>query len=74
MGGPPDGPRVYAKSIAHYGAAAKGFLDGLGGRGPGQVGGGFPGAGEALAAHRLVDLAYQSAASGGAPVAAGLRT
>jgi predicted dehydrogenase len=78
-------PEVYAKAIAHYGAAAKAFLDGLspdgerprGGRGPGrpdgqaQVGGGFPGAGEALAAHRLVDRAYRSAASGGGPVATG---
>ncbi len=67
-------PEVYAKSIAHYGAAAKGFLDGLASRGPGQVGGGFPGAGEALAAHRLVDLAYQSAAAAGVPVAADLGT
>jgi predicted dehydrogenase len=68
-------PEVYAKSIAHYGTAAKAFLDGLGlsGRGvdgAGQVGGGFPGAGEALAAHRLVDEAYRSAAAGGAPVPA----
>ncbi len=67
-------PEVYAKSIAHYGTAAKAFLDGLGPTvgsqtGAGQVGGGFPGAEEALAAHRLVDEAYRSAASGGAPVA-----
>jgi hypothetical protein len=73
-------PEVYAKSIAHYGAAAKAFLDGLaldgsgrpssGVDAAGQVGGGFPGAGEALAAHRLVDQAYRSAAAGGAPVTA----
>jgi predicted dehydrogenase len=66
-------PEVYAKSIAHYGAAAKAFLDGLGPAfgsqtGAGQVVGGFPGAGEALAAHRLVDEAYRSAASGGVPI------
>jgi predicted dehydrogenase len=57
-------PEVYAKAIAHYGAAAKGFLDALGRRG----GAGFPGAGEALAAHRLVDQAYRSASSGGLPI------
>lgn len=60
-------PEVYAKSIAHYGTAAKGFLDALGE--PGAIGpGGSPGAGAALAAHRLVDQAYRSAASGGVPI------
>ena len=67
-------PAVYAESIAHYGTAAKAFLDGLAGPGADQGGGGFPGAAEALGAHRLVDRAYQSAASGGVPVAAGLGT
>jgi predicted dehydrogenase len=59
-------PEVYAKSIAHYGLQAKAFLDGLG---PDLSGaGGHPGASEALAAHRLVDAAYRSAAAGGNPV------
>jgi len=69
-------PEVYAHPIAHYGTAAKGFLDGLassapaaGAGGARAVGPGYPGASEALAAHRLVDQAYRSAASGGAPVA-----
>jgi predicted dehydrogenase len=60
-------PEVYAKSIAHYGLQVKAFLDGLG---PDLSGsGGHPGADEALAAHRLVDAAYRSAASGGQPLA-----
>jgi predicted dehydrogenase len=65
-------PEVYAKSIAHYGLQVKAFLDGLGapGSAPGAISGvgGYPGAGEALAAHRLVDQAYRSAAAGGAPI------
>ena len=62
-------PEVYAKSIAHYGTAAKGFLDALGrSSGGGKVGVGNPGADAALAAHRLVDEAYRSAASGGLPI------
>jgi predicted dehydrogenase len=65
-------PEVYAKSIAHYGAAAKGFLDSLAaGPGPGTLHGGHPGAAEALAAHRLVDEAYRSARAGGTPIATG---
>jgi predicted dehydrogenase len=72
-------PAVYAKPIAHYGTAAKAFLDGLSPTigsqtGAAQVGGGFPGAAEALAAHRLVDEAYRSAASGGVPVPTGRPT
>jgi predicted dehydrogenase len=59
-------PEVYAKSIAHYGAQVKAFLDGLAAGAP--AGSGNPGAGEALAAHRLVDQAYRSAAAGGIPV------
>jgi hypothetical protein len=64
-------PEVYAKSIAHYGLQVKAFLDGLGPESLGAKGAGadgYPGAGEALAAHRLVDQAYRSAAAGGAPV------
>jgi predicted dehydrogenase len=68
-------PHVYTHSIAHYGTAAKAFLDrlsgldGLSGRAAGRdAGPGHPSASEALAAHRLVDRAYRSAASGGAPV------
>ena len=75
-------PEVYAKSIAHYGLPVKAFLDGLaadgsgvtsksgaGKSGAGKSGaGGYPGAGEALAAHRLVDQAYRSAAAGGIPI------
>jgi predicted dehydrogenase len=57
-------PEVYATSVAHYGTAAKGFLDALGRRGVA----GSPGAAEALAAHRLVDQAYRSAASRGVPI------
>jgi predicted dehydrogenase len=71
-------PEVYAHPIAHYGSAAKAFLDGLAsldGRltaGPGRGAGvGYPGASEALAAHRLVDQAYRSAASAGQPVPSG---
>ena len=65
-------PEVYSKAIAHYGLAVKAFLDGLGADGPvtGAARGiGYPGAGEALAAHRLVDQAYRSAAAGGIPIA-----
>jgi predicted dehydrogenase len=57
-------PEVFAKSIAHYGAQVKAFLDGLGAGAATH-----PRAGEALAAHRLVDQAYRSAAAGGSPVA-----
>ena len=71
-------PEVYAHPIAHYGTAAKGFLDGLaqgatapGGGGTQVVGPGYPGAADALAAHRLVDQAYRSAAAGGVPVPSG---
>jgi predicted dehydrogenase len=72
-------PDAYAKPVAHYGTAAKAFLDGLRPGvgsldGKAQVGGGFPGAAEALAAHRLVDQAYRSAASGGVPVPTGRRS
>ena len=58
-------PEVFAKAVAHYAAPSKAFLDGL----PEGVGG-RPGAPDALAAHRLVDAAYRSAAAGGAPTRA----
>ena len=58
-------PEVYAKAIAQYAEPSKAFLDALAaGRSPA----GHPPAAEALAAHRLVDAAYRSAAAGGAPV------
>jgi UDP-N-acetyl-2-amino-2-deoxyglucuronate dehydrogenase len=59
-------PEVFEKAVAHYASQAKHFLDAL------SVGGaatqGFPGAAEALAAHRIVDAAYRSAAQGSAPM------
>ncbi len=74
-------PEVFAKALAQYAEPTKAFLDGLAGldrvggpRPSGEVAprtAGYPGAGEALAAHRLVDLVYRSAADGGAPRPAG---
>ena len=61
-------PEVYAKPVAHYGVAAKEFLDGLALAPPRP---GSPGATEALGAHRLVDQAYRSASSGGLPLPMG---
>jgi predicted dehydrogenase len=58
-----DVPEAFAAAVAHYAAPSKAFLDGLGHGAPGR-----PGAADALAAHRIVDAAYRSAASGGAPV------
>lgn len=58
-------PEVYAHALAPYAHASKAFLDGL------VTGGnatGFPAATEALAAHRVVDAAYRSAAQGGISV------
>jgi len=56
-------PEVFARALAAYAAPTKAFLDGLAaGAGPAA---GFPRAADALAAHRLVDLAYRSAAGGG---------
>jgi 1,5-anhydro-D-fructose reductase (1,5-anhydro-D-mannitol-forming) len=53
---------VHAKQLAQYAAPAKAFLDALcsGGRATA-----FPDAATALAAHRIVDAAYRSAAAGG---------
>jgi predicted dehydrogenase len=58
-------PQVYAHGVAAYAAPTKTFLDALAASGPAAVG--APSAAEALAAHRLVDRAYASAAAGGAP-------
>lgn len=72
LGSPPewasrlDVPEVYEKAIAHYAVANKSFLDGL--AAPGGPMSGHPEVGEALAAHRIVDLAYTSARAGGAPL------
>jgi predicted dehydrogenase len=60
-------PEMYAKALAQYAEPTKAFLDALAeGRSPA----GYPPAGEALAAHRLVDAAYRSAAAGGVSVSA----
>ncbi|HEX4492605.1 MAG TPA: Gfo/Idh/MocA family oxidoreductase [Acidimicrobiia bacterium] len=59
-------PEVYEKAVAHYASQAKHFLDALAVGGTGARG--FPGASEALAAHRIVDAAYRSAAQGSAPM------
>jgi predicted dehydrogenase len=59
-------PEVYEKAVAHYASQAKHFLDELASKGPQARG--FPGAAEALAAHRIVDAAYRSAAAGSSPI------
>jgi predicted dehydrogenase len=59
-------PEVYEKAVAHYASQAKHFLDALAAEG--DAARGFPGAAEALAAHRIVDAAYRSAAAGSAPM------
>ncbi len=61
-------PEIYAKALAQYAEPSKAFLDALD-ENPAEAG--RPRASDALAAHRLVDLAYQSAAAAGVPVAAG---
>ena len=64
-------PAVYAKALAQYAEPSKAFLDSLSrvGTPPGPKASavGHPRAADALAAHRLVDLVYRSAADGGAP-------
>ncbi len=55
-----------AKPLAQYAEPSKVFLDALARDGVGARG--YPDAGIAIAAHRLVDRAYQSAAAGGRPV------
>lgn len=57
-------PEVHQKAVAQYAEPTKRFLDGLA---AGAVRVGHPGAREALAAHRIVDAAYRSAAAGGVP-------
>ena len=60
-------PEMFAKALAQYAEPTKAFLDALAeGRSPA----GYPPAGEALAAHQLVDAAYRSAAGGGVSVSA----
>ncbi len=56
-------PDDLAVLLAPYAVAAKAFLDALAAGSPGM-----PSAATALVAHRLVDLAYRSAAAGGAPL------
>ncbi|MDZ4827305.1 MAG: Gfo/Idh/MocA family oxidoreductase [Actinomycetota bacterium] len=59
-------PEVFHKAVVAYATPSKSFLDGLvSGEQPGH-----PSAADALAAHRLVDLAYRSSAAGGAPLPA----
>ena len=62
-----DIPEVLAKPLAQYAEPTKFFLDALARDGPSARG--HPDVDVALAAHRLVDLAYRSAADGGRPVA-----
>jgi predicted dehydrogenase len=59
-------PEVYAKALAQYAEPSKAFLDALARGSPV----GHPPAADALAAHRLVDAAYRSAAAGGVPLPA----
>ena len=61
-----DVPEVFEKAVAHYASQGKHFLDELATRGGDARG--FPGAAEALAAHRIVDAAYRSAAAGSVPI------
>jgi predicted dehydrogenase len=64
-------PAEYRTPLALYAEASKAFLDGLTQLGtaspPARSAIGYPHATEALAAHRLVDLIYGSAADGGLP-------
>ena len=58
-------PEQFLRAIAPYAAASKSFLDALA---AGTTPAGYPPAAEALAAHRLVDAAYRSAAAGAEPI------
>ena len=60
-------PEVYAKPLAQYAEPSKAFLDRL--ARDGSHARGEPDAEVALAAHRIVDRAYRSAAAGGVPQA-----
>ena len=62
-------PTALAKQLGQYAEPSKAFLDGLDGEVPDAAG--FPDVDVALAAHRVVDLAYRSSAAGGAPMALG---
>ncbi len=59
-------PEVYEKSVAQYAEPALSFLSGL--AAPGGARSGYPTAGEALEAHRVVEAAYRSAVAGAATV------
>jgi predicted dehydrogenase len=59
-------PEVLAKPLAQYAEPSKAFLDAL--ARDGARARGHPDVGVALAAHVLVDRAYQSAAAGGRPI------
>ncbi len=61
-------PEQYRAAVAHYASASKWFLDAIADASSERRG--HPGADDALAAHGLVDLAYRSAAAGGAPMPA----
>ncbi len=69
-------PEVFAKALAQYAEPSKAFLDALAqlqtARAPDPSAVGHPRAGDALAAHRLVDLVYRSAAEGGTPQSASI--
>jgi len=68
-------PQVFSHPVAHYATASKAFLDRLATRAQGgDAGAGRPAAAEALAAHRLVEGAYRSAAAGGTPLPVGSMT
>lgn len=58
-------PEAFAKSLTQYAEPSKEFLDLLAGD---PTASGRPSVDVALAAHRLVDAAYRSAADGGRPV------
>jgi len=57
-----DAPPVLTRALAEYAPPTKAFLDALAAHGPSAAG--APDAATALAAHRLVDAAYRSAATG----------
>jgi UDP-N-acetyl-2-amino-2-deoxyglucuronate dehydrogenase len=59
-------PEVLAKSLSAYAEPARVFLNALAAGGADARG--HPDVGVALAAHRLVDAAYRSAAAGGVPI------
>ncbi len=60
-----DVPEALAKPLGQYAAPTKDFLEALA---TGTTGSGAASAGDALVAHRLVDLAYRSARAGGVPL------